>query len=152
MREFKSSLFVIAKNVLYGVGGAFVAALVLSWFLNGTVAVLLGLAVGAAIIYLAVYSNNIRVAVDNNTVSFHRRGTLLHQFSLDDHSFRAKVVTTTDSTGSDSDCDLTVTAPDGSETQIDCSMLGYNQFMELLDCLGFNDQPPVAVETMKKTT
>lgn len=149
--EYKSSLFVVIKNVVYGIGAAFVAALVLSWFINGYLALLLGMAAGAAIIYFAVHGDNIRVLLDDDTVSFYRGKKLLHAFNRVDHSFRAHVVTTIDSTGSDSDCDLTVIAPDGSETRIDCSMLGYRRFMGLLDGLGFNDQSPEQVETVKKT-
>lgn len=149
-KEYKSSLFVIGKNVLYGVGGAFVAALVLSWFLNGTLAVILGILAGLAIIYFAVIGDNIRVVLDDETLSIYRLGKLKHSFKLDESSFHAKVVTTTDSTGSDSDCDLTVTGPDGEETRIDCSMLGYRRFMELLDDLGFNDGDPKAVPTLQK--
>ncbi len=149
MREFKSSLYVMGKNVAYGLGGAFLSGLVLSWFINSTVASILGLAVGAAIIYLAVHSNNIRVTVDGEAVSFYRKDRLLHRFTLSDHSFNAKIVTTTGSGISDSDCDLTVTAPDGTSTEIDCSMLGHGRFLELLDCLGFNDNP-APVETVKQ--
>lgn len=150
MREFKSSLFVIGKNVAYGIGGALLVALVLSWFINTTIAVVLGIAAGAAIIYLAVHSNNIRVVVDGDAVAFFRGEKELHRFTLADHSFHAKIVTTTGSGIPDSDCDLTVTAPDGTETEIDCSMLGHGRFMELLDCLGFNNQPPTPVATVKK--
>ena len=150
MKEYKSSLFVIGKNILYGVGGGFVAALVLSWFINGSVAVVIGILAGLAIIYFAVIGDNIRVELDGETLAIYRLGKLRHSFKLAESSFRAKVVTTSDSTGSDSDCDLTVVGPDGEETRIDCSMLGYGRFMELLDDLGFNDQKPEVVPTLKK--
>lgn len=148
MKEYKSSLFVIGKNIVYGIGGAFVAALVASWFLSGFLAVLIGLAAGAAIIYFAVIGDNITVTLDDATMSVHRLGKLLHTFNREECSFHAKVVTTTDVT-SDSDCTLTVTDADGEETALDCSMLGKTTFMRLLDDLGFNDQPAVAVATTK---
>lgn len=149
MKEYKSSLFVIGKNIVYGVGGALVAMLVASWFLSDFLAVLLGLAAGAAIIYFAVIGDNIAVTLDDGTMTVRRLGKLLHTFEVGECSFHAKVVTTSDMTGGDSDCMLTVTDADGEETRLDCSMLGKSRFMELLDDLGFNDQPAVALATTK---
>ena len=151
MREYKSSLFIIGKNVVYGIAGAFVAALVLSWFLSGAVSVILGILAGLAIIYFAVISDNITVVLDNGEMSVYRiGGRLLHRFRLDDCSFHAKIVTTSDMTGGDSDCTLTIDCADGGETNLDCSMLGKTTFMELLDALGFNDTQPEKLSTTKK--
>lgn len=150
MREYKSSLFVIGKNVVYGVGGGFVAALVLSWFLHAAIAVIGGLIAGAAIIYFAVFSDNISITVDDEKMEVFRFGKLLHSFKLSECGFKAKIVTTTGSAVSDSDCDLTVSGPGESETTIDCSMLGRSRFLELLSDLGMDDKEPVAVPTTAK--
>lgn len=149
MKEYKSSLFVIGKNVVYGVGGGFVAALVLSWFISAGVAVVLGCLAGLAIIYFAVIGDNIRVTLDDDTLAIYRLGKLKHSFKVAECSFNAKIVTTTGSAVSDSDCDLTIADAGGEETTIDCSMLGRSRFLELLDDLGFNDQAPSAVPTTK---
>lgn len=151
MKQYKRSLFVMVKNVLYGIGGGFVAALVASWFVGGILAVIVGLAAGLAIIYFAVYSDNIVVTLDEGVMSVHRFGKLLHTFAIGECGFNAKVVTTSDMTGGDSDCTLHVTRADGSEVHLDCSMLGRSAFMELLDDLGFNDTEVVPLATTGKT-
>lgn len=151
MKRYKSSLFVIGKNVLYGVGGGFVAALVVSWFAGGFTAVLVGIVAGLAIIYFAVYGDNIEITLDDGVMTVTRFGKLLHTFTVDECSFNAKVRTTSDMTGGDSDCTLRITRADGGEVHLDCSMLGERRFMELLDDLGFNDTEPVALATTRKT-
>ena len=149
MKEYKSSILIIGKNVAYGVAGGFVAALVFSWFINAFVAVILGIAAGLAIIYFAVVGDNISLTLDDETLSIYRLGKLKHSFKRSECSFNAKIITTTGSMVSDSDCTLDVTDDDGEETQIDCSMLGKSRFMELLDDLGLTDPEPVALQTTK---
>lgn len=149
MTQYKSSLFVIVKNVAYGVGGGFVAALVASWFLSGFFAIVVGLAAGLAIIYFAVYSDNIVITLNDGVMSVHRFGKLLHEFKVEECQFNAKVVTTSDMTGGDSDCTLHISRADGDEVHLDCSMLGRGRFMQLLDDLGFNDTAPVALATTR---
>ena len=146
-REYGASWLVIGKNVLYGVGGGFLAALVASWFVSFLLAVALGLVAGAAIIYFAVFADNITVVVDDETISVLRFGQSLHSFPREGHSFQARVVTTTGDGLPDSECWLTVVDPGGNETRIDCGMLGRGRFLALLDDLGLNDPEPIAVPT-----
>lgn len=148
MKEYRPSKFVIGKNIVYGVAGGLVAALILNAFLPAALACLLAIAAGGAIIYFAVYKDNISVKLDEKEVSFFRFGRLLYNFPREGTSFHAKIVTTQEAV-SDSDCDLTVTTADGTEVTIDCSMLGLRTFEELLKDLGLTDKEPAKLETIK---
>lgn len=151
MRIYKSSVLVIAKNIVYAVAGAFVAALILHWFINEAVAIAIGCLAGLAIAYFAVYQDNITVAVGDETLWVRRFGKILHSFILEECSFRANITTTSDSAGSDSDCILVVSDASGDETSIDCSMMGAGRFYELLEDLGLVNNPnPTPLPTTGK--
>ena len=149
MHEYKSSLFVIGKNVVYGIAGGFIIALALSWFIDSLAASLAGAAAGLAILYFTIIGDNIRIVVTDDAVEVYRLTALKHSFKLADCRFNAKIVTS-GSIISDSECNLTITGEDGDETTIDCSMLGYRRFMALLDDLGVTNPDPVEVPTTKQ--
>lgn len=149
MKEYKPSIFVLAKNVVYGLAGGFVAALILDAFLPYVLAYLLGIAACIAILYFTLYSDNISVKLDESNISSFRFGKLLYEFPLEGTSFSAKIVTTQEAV-SDSDCYLTIKTFDGDEETIDCSMLGKNTFEELLKDLGLTDREAEKLETTKK--
>ena len=150
-KEYKSSLFIIVKNIVYGVAGGFTAALVASWFLGSSAAIVIGFAVCAAIIYFAVIGDNITVVVENGEMIVSRFSRELHRFTLDECAFNAKIVTTSDMTGGDSDCTLRVIDADGEETSIDCTMMGRTRFMRLLEDLGLVNGPAVPLATTRKS-
>lgn len=132
MITYKSSLFVIIKNVIYGVAGGAVLALILSWFIdNLVIAIAIAAVVGLFVVYLALFGDNIKIVIDGDDLSFYKMGKLKHHFKISEVGFRAKIKTR----DGDSDCNLTVLSADGSETTIDCSMLGNSRFYKLLDSL-----------------
>ena len=145
MTVYKSSIFVLLKNVFYGIGGGFVAALIGNAFMDMLYAIILGIVLGAAVIYITLVSDNIKVTIDGDILSFYRLGKLKHQFSISRVGLHARIK----SSGGDSDCTLTVTEPDGRETAIDCSMLGERRFYKLLDELKVGDEP-IELATTKK--
>ena len=73
-------------------------------------------------------------------------GLMIVYFALGEVELSAKIKTS----DGDSDCTLTVTESNGTETNIDCSMLGRSRFYKLLDTLHVTDPEPVAVSTKKK--
>jgi hypothetical protein len=145
MLTFKSSAFIIVKNIIYGVFGGGVAALIASWFLDLTVAVAIGAVLGLLIIYFALFGDNIRVVVGDGEFSVFRGRKLKHSFKLNEVGFHASIRTK----NGDSDCTLTVEQADGTKTSIDCGMLGASRFNRLLDALGVADSEPIAVKTTK---
>jgi hypothetical protein len=143
---YKSSAFIIVKNVIYSILGGIAVALILSWFIDANLAVIIGGAVGLLIIYFVLIGDNIRVEIDGDRLSFYRFKKLKHEFSIGKSGFNARIKTT----DGDSDCTLTVIQENGEETYIDCSMLGKSRFYKLLDALRVTDPEPVEVETKKK--
>ena len=138
MIVYKSSLFIIAKNVFYGIFGGGFAGLVASWFsLDLIFSIPIGVLVGSFIIYSALIGDNIRVEIDGDTLSFYRLGKLKHQFQISRVGLHAKIRTS----DGDSDCNLTITDEEGKSTNIDCSMLGKSRFYKLLDSLKVFDEP-----------
>ncbi len=51
---YESSIPVLVKNVVYGICGGFVAAIIVNWFLSITLAIIIGTILGALIIYSQV--------------------------------------------------------------------------------------------------
>lgn len=150
MTIYKSSLFIIGKNIVYAVAGACVAAFILNIFVSEAVAVGIGALTGLAIAYLVIYQNIITVEVGDGIMTVSRFGKRQHEFELAGCSLRANIRTTSDSTGTDSDCTLTVIREDGDETHIDCTMMGADRFYELLEDLGLVNPDPVPLRTTKK--
>ena len=147
MKEFKSSLFIIVKNVFYGIFGGAAIALIMYMFMEDLVIpIIVGTVLGLLIIYFAIVKDNIRIIVDPDRFTVYRGKKLKHSFNTKEVSMHAKIKTV----DGDSDCTLTVTTPDGKETRIDCSMLGQSRFYKLLDALDVFDGEPVEVRTKKK--
>jgi len=143
MIVYKSSAFVIIKNVIYGVIGgvvaAFIAHIFLQWYLSAAIGVVLGLFV----VYIALIGDNIKVVIDGDALSVYRRGKRKYYFKISEVELRARIKTT----DGDSDCDLSVTERNGDVTCIDCSMLGKSRFYKLLESLHVTDAAPAAVRT-----
>jgi hypothetical protein len=132
--------------VLYGVAGGAVAALIASWFLDLTAAVVIGAFLGLLIIYFTLFSDNIRIVVDGDDFTVFRRGKVRHSFKLSEVGVHARIRTKS----GDSDCKLTVEDAAGGKTYIDCSMLGASRFYRLLEALHVTDSEPAEIKTTKK--
>ncbi len=151
MHTYTASLFIIAKNVMMGLIAGAVAAWIGTWFLAERTAVIIGGVIALLLVYFALIGDNYRLTLDDKQLRVYRLGKLKHAFPLDAYSFSARVKTTYDSTGSDSDCHLIATH-DGTEevTRLDLSMLGKRRFMLLLDDLGFDSNAPRKLLATKK--
>ena len=149
-KVYKSSLYIIIKNIVYGICGGGVAALIIHIWLELIPSIAIGTALGLFIIYLAVYSDNIKLVIDSEKLSIYRFSKLKHEFNLSEVSIGATVKTTYDGAGSDSDCYLIITKSENEVERIDCSMLGARRFYRMLDDLEINNGDPVKIKTKKK--
>ena len=143
MKIYKSSLFIIVKNVIYGICGGAVIAFILNLLLLTYLAVIIGAVVGLLIIYFAVIGDNIRVVIDGDNFTVYRRGKAKHSFNMCEVSLEARIKNRA------GDCILTVTEQNGESTRIDCSMLGQNRFYRLLADLRVVGEPAEVVPTKK---
>ena len=146
MITYKSSLFIIIKNIIYGIFGGGLAGLIASWFLELNISIIIGAVICFLICYFALVNDNIKLKIDGNDFYVYRLGKLKYHYKLDKVSLSAKIKTV----DGDSDCILIVTEEGGGQTHIDCSMLGYSRFDRLLDTLGVTDPEPVEVKTTVK--
>jgi len=149
-KVYKSSLYIIIKNIVYGICGGGVAALIIHIWLDLIPSIVVGTSIGLFIIYLAVYADNIKLIIENEKLSIYRFSKLKHEFNLSEVSISASIKTTYDGAGSDSDCYLTITKSENKVERIDCSMLGVRRFYRMLDDLDINNGEPVKIKTKKK--
>lgn len=143
MKTFKSSVLIIVGNVLYGIIGSVVVAVLLSFFLMPWLSIVIGAIVGLVIVYFAVVGDNVKLTVDDETLTVYKGSRVKYNFDRSAVTMSAHIK----NVDGDSDCKLTVTNVTGEETHIDCSMLGLNRFYLLLDALGVFKPEPVAVKT-----
>ena len=149
-KVYKSSLYIIIKNIIYGICGGGVIILIAHIWLDLTRAIALGSLIGIFIIYLAVFVDNIKLIIEDNKLSIYRFNKLKYEFNLEEVSIGASIKTTYDGAGSDSDCTLIITNSNGEVERIDCSMLGARRFYRMLDSLEINNGAPLKIKTKKK--
>lgn len=151
MRTYTSSPFIIAKNIVFGLFGGAVAAWICTWFLAERTALVIGGVIVLLLVYFALIGDNYRLTLDDKQLCVYRLGKLRHTFLLRMYGFSARIKTTYDGTGGDSDCHLIATSEDtGEVTRLDLSMLGKQRFMLLLADLGFDADAPKKLVTAKK--
>ncbi len=149
-KEYKSSLFIIIKNIVYGiVGGAFAGFIATIW-LDPLYCILIGSGLGLLLIYFAVFGDNIKLVIEDDKLYVYRFSKLKYEFNLEEVEINARIKTTYDSAGSDSDCTLNVVKETGETVRVDCSMLGVTRFYRLLEDLKITDNVPTKVVTKKK--
>lgn len=138
------------KNVIFGILGGAVGALIANFFLDQNYAIAIGALLAFLIIFGTLFSNNIKLQVDGDFIRVYRFGKLKHQFNRNTCHFQIKIVTTTDSTGPDSDCTLTVVDESDNTTDVDCSMLGRRRFERFVDYIGIDDGEPEVLPVSNK--
>ena len=146
MTVFKSSLFIIIKNVIYGVLGGTFAAVILNVFIDLPWAIVCGILLGLLIIYVVIIRDNFKVVIEDDRFTVYRHNKVKYRFTLSEVSLNARIKTV----DGDSDCTLMVTEQDGKTTYIDLSMLGQSRFYRLLDALMITDSEPLEVKTTKR--
>ncbi len=145
MTEFKSSSFVIVKNLLYAVFGGAAAVFIAHIWLNFTYSIIIGSALCLILAYFALFGDNLRAVIDGDELIVYRGKKEKYRFTISQCHFHSRMVTKS----GDSDCHLTITSPDGSSQTVDFSMLGASRYYRFLDALGFNDETQT-LETTKK--
>lgn len=85
-----------------------------------------------------------KITVNKDTLTITKKNKTV-EYNLNECSFESKVT-------NNSDFRLTVINKEGTRTYYDCSYLGYNQYMELLEDLKVvgDEQKPIELVTKKK--
>ena len=144
MKIYKSRPFSLIYNAVIYLFGV-VAVLVIAWVVSsGNAKISIGVA--AVVFLLMLFSfisqMKMKIIVEGNTVTFITKKET-SKYNIDECGFSSKII-------NHDDMNLTVT--DGTKTEYyDCSFLGYNKYMELLEDLKITgeNQKTVKLETKK---
>lgn len=148
MKEFKSNIFIVLKNTTIYIFAMSVFILIvyqaliqfkgihLSYPLLGAICV-----AGLVIVLAIVWSDWIRIAVQDGEMIIYRGKRVKNHFVISDCKMSSKITTK----GFNSDCQLTIEY-DGGIEWLDCSMLGKRRYKKLLETIGFDNPIKVNVQ------
>lgn len=147
-KVYKTSGYRVLVNLAFGVGCSVVIGFLSGILLDEPWTYVAGGAMFVIYFLLVISGNMISIHIGGNNLTVRKRGREIHSFQIDQCAFRARTKTTS----GDTECNFTVIASDGSETDIDCELLGVRKFDLLLEDLGVvgENAPVHKVATTKK--
>ena len=145
-KTYKSSVFRMVLNFFMGIAAAGVVFFIASIWLEQTYAIGIAVFIFLSYLWLVVWSNIITITVTDEYLTV-RKGKKTKSFKIRECSFYAKVTSSNGDTG----CSLTVLEANGNEEYIDCELIGYSQFQNLLMDLGITGEnaPVNKIKTKK---
>lgn len=145
---YKPKAYRIILNVIYGILGMIVLAYLLTYFISNINIIIL-ISILFLIIYFkwVIYNTYIIIYIDNNQLIYKKRKEK-KEFDIEKCSFNAKI---TSSTG-DTECTLNIIDEQGTPHWLDCELIGYSKFMDLLNDLKIvgDNANPIKIKTLKK--
>lgn len=145
--EFRSSKFIVIKSFIVMIIGAFVFAYIVYTLSHNESYGLITVAILSVLSLLMSISEwRFRVELVNNHLLEYRGSRLKQDIDLENASLRSKTKQGGNNVGVD--CKLEITN-DQETYYVDCTPLGKRRYYELLERLGFNDEPTVLM-TQKK--
>lgn len=145
---YKPRLYKIILNIIYSILGAIVLFYLLTYFIrNINIIILISLIFIVCYCKVVIYNTYITLLIDNNKLIYKKRNkTKLYDISKCE--FSAKIV----NTNGDSECVLNIMKEDGNIESIDCELIGYSQFNDLLHDLKItgDEAKPVKIKTILK--
>ena len=142
MITYKGSLWIVIRNLLYGIGGSSLVTLIASCFLEFKIVFIIGAVVFSCFIYLALAGNSTNIVIKSEELSFYKQNKLKHRFNINKVDLYAKIRTQYGG----SDCFLIVIEENRNQIVINCSMLGKNRFRRLLSDLCMAELEPIAIQ------
>jgi len=130
---YKRSFFSLLKGIIGAPFAGVLAGIIAGFFFpdNTTLLLGIGLVVMALILLTTIFSENIRLEIDDNELRYYKRGKLRETYTLNQITvgYRTRV-----ESGVMGNEDLTLrifVASDEREASIDCSPLGVRRFYKL---------------------
>lgn len=146
MKIYKTKVYRVVLNFIYGVFAAGVAFFIADYFLNRMYSVLIAVGIFLSYLWLVVLDNVITITIDDRYMTV-KEGRKEKRFEIAKCSFHAKMVTSS----GDTSCTLDVTDENGELHYIDCELIGAGQFEMILEDLGvIGDKAPVNKVVTKK--
>lgn len=148
MKEFKSNIFIVLKNtIIYSLAMSVILLIAnqaliqfkrvhLSFPVLGAIG-----AIGLVIVLAIVWSDWIRIVVQDGKMIIYRGKKVKNHFVVSDCKISSKITTK----GFNSNCQLTIEHDSGIEW-LDCSMLGTRRYKKLLEAIGFDNPIKVNVQ------
>lgn len=145
---YKTRLYRVLLNLVFGVAAALVLAFIASIWLKEIVwLVLIFVAALAGYIWLVIIDNMIIIETEGNILTV-KKGKKIDTYPLDTTVVRAKTVTSS----GDTECSLYLTRQGEQEVFVDCELIGVTQFMELLGDLGITGDSVTKLDTVNAET
>ena len=145
---YKPKVYRIVLNIIYGVLAMLVLAYLLTYFINNINIIIL-ISILFLIIYFkwVIYNTYIMIYIDNNHLIYKKKKEK-KEFDIEKCSFNAKI---TSSTG-DNECTLNIIDEQGNSHWLDCELIGYSNFMNLLNDLKIvgDNANPIKIKILKK--
>jgi hypothetical protein len=86
MKEYRRSFFSLIKGIIIAPFGGLAAAIVLHFFLSIFISYIVGGAITAILLYMAIFSENIRFELDGDgTFRYFKKGALRNTFNLPEY-------------------------------------------------------------------
>ena len=135
MQVYKRTMFSLIRGLIIAPCGGFAAFVITQFFLPTLICVILGLAAAVALIYMAVFSENIHFELDDDgTFRYFKKGKLENTFALASYRLGYHRKTEWGILGNNN-IDLKLLDAEDEETVIEAGPLGTAQFDEMFACM-----------------
>ena len=145
-KVYKSRIYRILFNLLCGAALSFFVFFIAQIWLTQLTSIIITALIFLSYIRLVIWGNFITIIVTDKELIV-KNGKKEDKYEFSKYHFRAKTV----SSRGDTECTLYAIDENGSETIIDCELIGIGQFMELINDLKLDGGDKVnKINTIKK--
>jgi hypothetical protein len=140
-------VFNLVKSILIAPFTGIVAYIIAQVFLSERISLLLGAAAGAALLYMAFFSENIHFELDDDgAFRYVRRGRLENSFALGSCRIASRRKSRSGIFFGNNDINLRILDGEGKETNLDASPIGADRFMSMFEKMekyALKDEDPI---------
>ena len=145
-KVYKSRIYRILFNLLCGAALSFFVFYIAQIWLTQLTSIIITTLIFLSYIWLVIWGNFITIIVTDKELIV-KNGKKEDRYEFSKYHFHAKTV----SSRGDTECTLYAIDENGSETIIDCELIGIGQFMELINDLKLDGSEKVnKINTIKK--
>ena len=145
-KVYKSRIYRILFNLLCGAALSFFVFYISQIWLTQLTSIIITALIFLSYIWLVIWGNFINIIVTDKELIV-KNGKKEDSYEFNKYHFRAKTV----SSRGDTECTLYAIDENGSETIIDCELIGIEQFMQLISDLKLDGSEKVnKLNTIKK--
>ena len=145
-KVYKSRLYRVLVNLVFGLAGAAVCYIIAGIWLDPFLRAAVGAGVFVLYLWFVILDNLITITVDGQYLTV-KKGRKVKSFEIASCSFHARMVTSSN----DTSCTLQITDAGGKTEYVDCELIGVGQFSRLLEDIGVvgGEAPVQKLQTKK---